>query len=85
MSTFQKDPERLNAAIDRMRSAIKILPVATVPICGAICASPFKIFGLEGLMAGFSVGAITGLFAATILGSIMECLMLLLVELDRKK
>ena len=40
---FKKGPDRLDAAIEHVRSVMKILPDIVVPIRGALCDSRLKL------------------------------------------
>ncbi len=82
MPAFKRDPDRLERAIGRMRSSIRAIPFAAIPLCAAVCAAPLTIFGFAGIIIGAMVGVIAGWYASTILASIIEWMMLMLVYLD---
>ena len=82
MAVFERDPERLEGTIDRLRSAIKVTHLAIVPICCGICATPLMIFGVGGIVSGCILGISAGHYLSQILGSILEWMMVMLVYLD---
>lgn len=82
MSRLYADSQRVADATQRVLDAMKYVPVAVVPGCAAICATPGIVFGIPGVITGAIVGTLSGFRLSLLVASALETKMIAIVQMD---
>jgi hypothetical protein len=76
---YLHDPDREDAAIERLQGGAKLLFFVLWPLAAGVIATPLSIFGPGGLVIGAVLGLFVGLFATNILAAVLEWMCLQLI------